>query len=158
VGCTAFLTKPIDMDKLVESLSEVLACNGFESEAAGAFPTAASNEQRVHERVPIHSSLPTGDLEFCEIIAEFEERLREKLQAIHAASAQREYDELAQLAHWLKGSGGMAGFHQFTEPARELERLAHAGIEDHAIAAIVDEIQGIADCIVVPELAAHPSS
>ena len=37
------------------------------------------------------------------------------------ASAKRDYKELAQLAHWLKGAGGTAGFAALTEPARRLE-------------------------------------
>jgi HPt (histidine-containing phosphotransfer) domain-containing protein len=32
--------------------------------------------------------------------------------------------ELAQLAHWLKGSGGTCGFPQFSQPAKELEQAA----------------------------------
>ena len=66
-------------------------------------------------------------------------------------------DELAQLAHWLKGSGGTAGFHEFTDLARELEQLAREGADDTQIPIILGEIEAIAGAIVVPELASPAS-
>ena len=35
------------------------------------------------------------------------------------------FDDLAQIAHTLKGTGGTAGFDEFTDPARRIEQLAH---------------------------------
>jgi HPt (histidine-containing phosphotransfer) domain-containing protein len=40
------------------------------------------------------------------------------------AFARGDLAALADHAHWLKGAGGTAGFHHFTEPARLLETLA----------------------------------
>ena len=41
-------------------------------------------------------------------------------------------EELASLAHWLKGSGGTVGYDDFTEPATELEAHAKNGQMEHA--------------------------
>jgi HPt (histidine-containing phosphotransfer) domain-containing protein len=41
-----------------------------------------------------------------------------------AACERADFDELAELAHWLKGAGGTVGFNCFTQPARQLEQLA----------------------------------
>ena len=106
-------------------------------------------------RGPIHSTLPTDDVEFCEIIAEFESRLREKLAAMRTAFAEQDFEDLAQLAHWLKGSGGTAGFHDFTDLAKELEQLARASAADEHIEAVLSEIEEVANCLVVPEIATH---
>jgi HPt (histidine-containing phosphotransfer) domain-containing protein len=51
--------------------------------------------------------------------------------------------ELAVLAHWLKGAGGTAGFDQFTEPARQLERLA----KENDLARVPDALDKIAEII-----------
>ena len=40
------------------------------------------------------------------------------------ACEQDDLTQLAKLAHWLKGSGGTAGFDDFTAPAAELEQLS----------------------------------
>ncbi len=36
----------------------------------------------------------------------------------------KDYDELAGLAHWLKGAGSTVGYDEFTKPAARLENLA----------------------------------
>ncbi len=153
-GCTGFLTKPIDMDKLVKSLAEILHDHGhdFVSVLEPDDVLAPPDHSR---RGPIHSTLPTDDVEFCEIIAEFEARLREKLAAMRTAFAEHDLETLAQLAHWLKGSGGTAGFHDFTDLAKELGTLARGNATDALLEAVLSEIEEVAHCLVVPEIAAH---
>ena len=46
------------------------------------------------------------------------------LQAMIDALESGRFEDLAKLAHWLKGSGGTLGFNDFTEPAAELEQAA----------------------------------
>ncbi len=150
-GCSGFLTKPIDMDRLVGALTETLQEHGYE------FPEAEPSGGTVVEmsrvgRTAIHSTLPTDDADFCAIIAEFESRLRQRLTAMRAAFEAGNRNELAFLTHWLKGSGGTAGFHEFTEPARELERLLKTAADNDSIAEVLEEIAAIADCIVVPPM------
>jgi HPt (histidine-containing phosphotransfer) domain-containing protein len=48
----------------------------------------------------------------------------------------RDYQELAELAHWLKGAGGTVGFADFTDPAKRLELLAKGAREDQIDAAL----------------------
>ena len=63
--------------------------------------------------------------------------------------------ELARLAHWLKGSGGTAGFDAFTAPARELELLVKQEKSADVEAAIA-ELQNLSNRIVIPsEATAH---
>ena len=72
----------------------------------------------------IQTTLPTDDIEFVEIVSEFIDRLHRKLESMDEAWRNKDLDQLARLAHWLKGSGGTAGFRVLTEPAVKLERLA----------------------------------
>ena len=60
-----------------------------------------------------------------------------------------EREELARLAHWLKGAGGTAGFDAFTEPARRLEQQAKHGPKDDAGHAL-REVEILAGRIVMP--------
>jgi PAS domain S-box-containing protein len=154
-GCTGFLTKPIDMDKLVNSLTDVLREHGYPIPETTAVTLEFPPPKAAGE--PIHSTLPTDDPDFCEIIAEFADRLREKLTLMHRATDNRQLEQLAQLAHWLKGSGGTAGFPDFTDPAAELLQLARAGASDSQIAAKLIVIEEIAQRLVVPTVAAHAS-
>ncbi|MCZ6795843.1 MAG: Hpt domain-containing protein, partial [Planctomycetota bacterium] len=54
----------------------------------------------------------------------------------------------SQLAHWLKGAGGTAGFSEFTRPAAELERFS-AGEKTEESRKTVEVIAGVVERIVV---------
>jgi HPt (histidine-containing phosphotransfer) domain-containing protein len=69
----------------------------------------------------ICSTLPTADPEFRKIVEEFADRLRSQIEGMVAAWSVGDLDRLAALAHWIKGSGGTAGFGVLTGPARSLE-------------------------------------
>jgi len=98
---------------------------------------------------PLKSSLPTDDPEFCEIVVEFIDRLHRQLGAMQSAWEKHDMAELAGLAHWLKGSGGTAGFGALTDPARRLEQLAKEHrLED--IAAAITDLQGLVGRIQSP--------
>ena len=80
------------------------------------------------------------------------------MQAIEQAWAARDFDTLASLAHWLKGSGGTTGYDAFTTPARTLEQYAKARDEQQIPAAVVAELREIVDRMVAPEDAAAARS
>jgi len=75
---------------------------------------------------PIRSTLPMNDAEFREIVVDFVPRLHDKLRQMLAAQERDDFPELAQLAHWLKGSAGTMGFHPLVHPADNLQRAAQA--------------------------------
>jgi HPt (histidine-containing phosphotransfer) domain-containing protein len=52
-------------------------------------------------------------------------RLDEKIALMVESLENRSFQALADLAHWLKGSAGTLGFHEFTDPATELECAAN---------------------------------
>ncbi len=148
-GCTGFLTKPVDMDKLVRIVGEVLGDSGA---ALLHDKTRSAHVSDFSSREPLYSTLPTDDLEFCEIIVEFAGRLNEKLIEMRQAASANDYAELARLAHWLKGSGGTAGFAAFTAPARELEQAAKSNQPVAQVSEILQGIETIAQCIIIPDI------
>jgi HPt (histidine-containing phosphotransfer) domain-containing protein len=67
------------------------------------------------------------DPEFREIADEFVVRLEEKLAGLRAAWEGGDTSLVSEIAHWIKGSGGTAGFGEFTEPAAALEMSIRQG-------------------------------
>jgi signal transduction histidine kinase/DNA-binding NarL/FixJ family response regulator len=133
-GCTAHLTKPIDIDQLLSTIARLI----------GGKPIAASlNKPAV---LPIHSTgheeLPStpivsrlaGNTRLQPAVDKFVARLDGQLTAVEQAWRTKDFAALADLAHWLKGAGGTVGFDAFTEPAKTLEQLAktkqYEGVED----------------------------
>jgi two-component system, sensor histidine kinase and response regulator len=118
-GCTGYLTKPIDPRRLLDAVADALP-----SESS---PLPADSEAVRAEVPPLYSSLPTEDDDFREVVEEFVAGLQERLAIARLACGDRDLSAIAEFAHWLKGSGGTAGFDAFTRPAGELELLAKRG-------------------------------
>jgi HPt (histidine-containing phosphotransfer) domain-containing protein len=89
------------------------------------------------------------DLEFRAIVVGFVDRLHEQIEAIDAAWQNRDLDELASFAHWLRGAAGTVGFHEFTEPGHALMQSAREG-RTESIEAHLVEIRSLALRIQVP--------
>ena len=153
-GFTGYMTKPIDIDGLVEMLAQLLGgrrVDGATHQALPAMPetgpaltgTAAATD------TPLVSRLPADNPRFRGIIQKFVARLDVQLKSMEQAWKARDFEELAELAHWLKGSGGTVGYDAFTEPAASLEQLARAGREDQ-VEELLLELSRLADRLVVP--------
>src|SRR5262249_29993817 len=105
-------------------------------------------------RVRVACSLPLEDETFREIVHEFSEKLQIQVDRMKMAYAAERWAELLELAYWLKGSGGTAGYEQFTIPSSRLERLASQHSHDR-IEAVLCEIDELAKAVAA-ELAALP--
>ena len=158
VGCTGYLTKPVDIDLLLDTLGQLIGGERRTVEAAEVAATDNWDETSVVEATsdadaaggpPIVSRLASGGPRIQSTIAKFVMRLDDQLDAMEASWSARDYAQLAALAHWLKGSGGTVGFDVFTEPARNLETLAKAGSED-GIAVTLQELRELSRRLVVP--------
>lgn len=86
-------------------------------------------EAPIDTATPIYSELSSANAAFKEIVERFIPKLRERVQLMENLVKSRDFTRLAQEAHWLKGSGGNVGFHDFTEPAAELELAAKSRLE-----------------------------
>ncbi len=139
-GCSGFVTKPIHAESLLQTVSESIA-QGSRAQGARSREQAEVRDQRSEVRGQrsevrdqrsdlrpptsdlLTSTLPTEDPDFREIVEEFVDRLHAQIGAMQRALGRGDLDELARLAHWLKGAGGSAGFPALTAPAKHLETL-----------------------------------
>ncbi len=91
----------------------------------------SDNKTDVLTQKPLVSRL-ANNVRLQKTIISFIERLEEKVKQMDVALSSGNMEELASLAHWLKGSGGTVGYDDFTEPATELEAHAKNGQMEHA--------------------------
>lgn len=98
----------------------------------------------------LRSQLPMDDEEFREIAVEFAERLRIQIPQLQQASQMNDLRTIEQLAHMIKGTGGTAGFPDFTKPANTLMKQARSG-QMQGIDALIAEIASLSDRIELPQ-------
>lgn len=98
---------------------------------------------------PIYSTLPDEE-DFREIILDFIPQVQSKLREMESAINSHAYEELAALAHWLKGAGGTCGFQELHAPSFELEQAAKAK-DDEACKICMELLVALVQRIVVPK-------
>lgn len=145
-GCSDFLSKPVDADELFRKLQSIPPKNSG----------ASAELAKLVTRAPIYSSLPADDEEFAEIIRDFVIAMRAEVERLTTAVKQRDPVGTMTSAHWLKGSGGTAGFAAFTGPAGQVcaavRRQSWEDIDRNLLS-----IQDIAARVEVPALVSEAS-
>ena len=122
-GCSGYLSKPVDAKALYRTLAEIAPERVSKESSLAEFHGAVGRDS-LPATGEIRSLFPTDDPELREIVAEFVDKLPEKLAEMETSCQRGDYEALAELAHWLKGSGGTVGFNCFTNPSARLEQLA----------------------------------
>jgi CheY-like chemotaxis protein len=152
LGATEFLAKPVDPSELALRVRNTLAYKAYQ-ERFGQI--AGDGSQGFMERMsralrgaaPSVRSRLAGEPRYRATIEKFVTRLDEKLEWMEARFEAEQYEELAALAHWLKGSATMVGFDAFAGPADTLEILAKEGKRDEA-GAVLRELHSLTERIV----------
>jgi CheY-like chemotaxis protein len=154
-GAADFLAKPVDPSELYTRVRNVLTYKAYEKrfghldmDASHQFVARMDRALRGDDP-PIRSRL-AGKPGLQPTIEKFVARLHEKLEWMEARFEAEDYDALAVLAQWLKGSAGMVGFDAFCGPADTLEILAKEGKREAAAGAL-RELNSLADRIVVDD-------
>jgi len=154
-GYSGYLSKPINIDQFMEKMAQVLggqkvSRDVVSNEVSEISQDAGHEEKPDDDLGPIVSKLPANIEKFKKIIVRFVKRLDEQLDAMDEAQARGNFEDVAALAHWLKGAGGTVGFDALTRPAAQLE--IHAKKENAPeIKASVTNLRQLAARIVVPE-------
>lgn len=150
-GYSGYQSKPLDLELLIRTLAELLDVESVECDN-NVISTVLVQEsgETLDEDWPLVSRL-TDNPRYYPIIRTFAERLEVKLAEMDSAYAEKNYNELGNLAHWLKGAGGTVGFDVFTELAKELERFIKSE-DDTQVAALVAKVHVMSDRVVVPDL------
>jgi PAS domain S-box-containing protein len=152
-GCSGYIPKPIDVDLLLRTMADLVGELPADAAPAAATPAYASVREQsdsLSGGQSLRSTLPIEDPDFLEIVQEFADRLQVQLGKMQSAWEQKELAELAQLAHWLKGSGGTAGFPAFTDPAAMLEQLSKENRLDE-IEAVLADVRDLGRRVIRPE-------
>jgi CheY-like chemotaxis protein/anti-sigma regulatory factor (Ser/Thr protein kinase) len=161
-GFSGYLTKPVDIDGLLAELGQrlggrqVLAMPDMAGARAtsparaathlptlaDALPPASAAAPPIVSRLAHHPRLARVARTFCQT-------LPVKLEAMRRALDAQRMDELAELAHWLKGAGGTVGYDEFFEPARRFEADARAARLDD-LERELSHLQSLAARLVAP--------
>jgi len=173
-GCTGFLSKPINIDLLLNTLAEYLPTQtetgsttqtlNFLDDVLGQLSSgqheiagspALLTEMRPNDSArtilqPIRSTLPLTIPEFRTIVESFVGGLDQTVGDLRAAQHDRNFQEIREIAHRLKGTGGTVGFSGFTEPCRKLQNAAEQR-DEAKIEAMLCEVEEICSRIVSPD-------
>ena len=157
VGCTGYLTKPVDLDALLELLAKHLGGErrtaAEERAVALGGSAAAAEEPEAAGPWPLVSRLAANP-RFHGAIRKFMARLPERVAGMEAALDAGDLDGLASLAHWLKGSGPTVGFDALRDPAAALEMAARgddAVAAEHSMVAVRGLVARLADPGAAPD-------
>ncbi len=113
-GCSDYLTKPIDAPVLLAKLASLCGGETTSHPVTKVEETVAPND-------PIASTLPTDDEEFRAVVEAFLDKSREAIEEMQQQAERKAWPELRDRAHWLKGSGGTAGYALLSNHAADLE-------------------------------------
>ncbi len=152
-GFTAYLSKPIVVERLMRTLASYLAGHSFEQ-----LPAQDREAEEIGHSIgvgPVVSRLADHP-RLRATVRKFAQRLNEQLAAMQNAHAQNDFNELGALAHWLKGAAGTVGYDAFTDPAIKLEQAAKKA-DAEGCAAILSQLHVLGLRMVVPDEFAPPN-
>ena len=152
-GCDVFMTKPVDVEALVRTMARLLGGERVEAAAAVRADAAAAGEAGAPGGAPRPGRVVSrlaGQARFRPIIRRFVDSLQERLAEVEEAMRRSDAREVANFAHWLRGSAGSLGYDEFTEPARRLEQAAK-NREAGETARRYAEVRALADRVVPPD-------
>ena len=133
-GCTAYLTKPIKQDVLLQAIREHTSAATSLTPAVGQPPA---------ERIVVHA-----DPRFADLIPGFLKNRRQDVISIIDALGRGELDVVERLGHGMRGAGGSYGFPAITEIGAALEHAAE--IDDQpSVRKHVGELSTYLDCVEV---------
>jgi PAS domain S-box-containing protein len=120
-GCTAYLTKPIKQDVLLQAIRDYTDASHASPQASPADTNQARLAARMAQRAPAY-------LLNC----------RHNITEMHAALDRSDFAALTTLGHNLRGSGGGFGFRPITEFGEALEHAADHADGDRLRALLLD--------------------
>ena len=108
-GCTAYLTKPIKQEVLLQAISEYSV----------AVPASSKTDHRRNDSIRVHA-----DPKFADLIPGFLQNRRNDVIAMLGALDQGDFATVESLGHRMKGAGGSYGFAAITDIGDALEHAA----------------------------------
>jgi PAS domain S-box-containing protein len=130
-GMDAYVTKPIDPVRLIETIQGLLASIGEPKPAVKHMPAAAGLPSKLGEPIHLQGLLARcqGKQELCiRVLFKFADRGEEYRERIASAAAADARAELAGAAHALKGAAANISAERLREAAGEIERAVQDGL------------------------------
>lgn len=118
-GCNAYLTKPVDADRLLREVARQMPSRSWVTKAS--FTTRPLPQPPTNAPVPTVASPPVDDLH-----SRYRKSLPEKLNQLDTAMSAGDVPTLSKLAHKLRGSAGMYGLPSVSDAAGELEEACRS--------------------------------
>jgi CheY-like chemotaxis protein/HPt (histidine-containing phosphotransfer) domain-containing protein len=112
-GCTDYLTKPIERERLLTTVASYLS-NSQPSSTPAPTPTPTST---ANAHAGAYESDFASDPEMRDLVDEYVQRLPEEVSKLVSLLQDQQIEPLRRVAHQLKGSGGGYGFGKITELA-----------------------------------------
>jgi len=106
-GCTAYLTKPIKQDVLLDAIAQ---------HSRGPPPAGGIGED---ETIRVRA-----DGQFSDLVPVFLQNRRDDVAALAKALRDEDFDTVARLGHGMKGAGGSYGFQAISDFGAVLEQAA----------------------------------
>jgi CheY-like chemotaxis protein len=140
-GCDQYLTKPIDKVKLIDTCGKYLAISQLKSQPVADAKSSTAIVQAFAKPVEpvLHSELAT-DPDMLDLIDAFLSGFSQKIQLLGEFCQQGRFDELAVLAHQMKGSSGGYGYPTISHAAKNVELKARNNDDPASISLAVKEL------------------
>jgi signal transduction histidine kinase/DNA-binding response OmpR family regulator len=135
-GCTDYLTKPIDREKLLACVASHLSASHQPAQVA---PAVAAAEPGGSPSASYRSEL-ADEPEMKELIESYIQRLPIEVAKMRQHLADGQIEALRQVAHQLKGSGGGYGFSRISELAGAVDQSIKMQASVDRVRAQVDEL------------------
>ena len=133
-GCIDYASKPIDWRKLLATVAQWTAKASTDSLAVQDEISDSVASQAEETLQSVFADNPV----IARILPKFLGCLDARVQAMSAALADGQLEELRRLAHQLKGAGGSYGFPSLSEAAKRLEFEARDGQREAATASLAE--------------------
>jgi HPt (histidine-containing phosphotransfer) domain-containing protein len=132
-GCTAYLTKPIKQDVLLQAIKEhsIVAPPPSKKESSQKDADSADTKLKFADRIP-----------------RFQKNCRRHVIAMLDALDRGDFETVEFLGHGMRGAGGMFGFQAITDIGAALEQAAESADAD-ASRKWVDELSRYLDRVEV---------
>ncbi|MCA9144205.1 MAG: response regulator [Planctomycetaceae bacterium] len=140
-GCSGFLTKPIDLDKVLHTVAEVIRevnpkrVRKVFVEPIVEEPADVMLKEETDTLPPMTQSMELDLSALREIARDYLPYLKDQIVELSDVWDRRDYIEVAKLAHSIKGSAGTFGLDEFTEPAAKLQHMAEGKADESEIEA-----------------------
>ena len=132
-GCTAFLTKPIKQEVLLQAIKD----------RSTVAPTASQEESSRKETIFVRANPKIADL-----IPVFLRNCRQNVVAMLDALDGGDFETVAILGHGMRGAGGSYGFQTITDIGAALEQVAESA-DNNAARKWVGELSGYLDRVEI---------